>query len=306
MLRLVLACGVLATLGVTSGSADQPTDRANAPRPRLDLVDATHLLHVRRWNSRVLTGGTPAGPMAFDELAALGVRTVVSVDGAVPDVAGARAVGIRYVHLPLGYGAVPSERAGAFAKAVRDLPAPVYFHCHHGRHRAPVAAAIGCVGAGVLEPAEVEGCLQAAGTNPGYRGLYRSAILARRLSDETIDDHKAPLPESAEVRPLAAAMAEIDVYHGRLVAAQEAGWPVGGSDSLAEDALMLRELATELLRSLPKEQRPAGFSPLLRTLEQEAEHVRAGLVVGDSPEAALRNLSAACVSCHDRHRDGGF
>ena len=49
----------------------------------------------------------------------LGVKTVISVDGAKPDVDLAKKHGMRYVHLPHGYDGVPDDRAKELAKAVR-------------------------------------------------------------------------------------------------------------------------------------------------------------------------------------------
>ncbi len=305
MLRLALAAGLLATISVVQDEAGPPAEPVAAEPPALEAVDSQRLAHVRRWNSRVLTGGRPYGPDAFEELAELGVRTAISVDGAAPDVASARAAGIRYVHLPLGYGATPRERVVALAKAVRDLPAPLYIHCHHGKHRAPVAAAIGCVGAGLMDASNVDAHLQAAGTNRGYEELCRSAVLALPLPSAVIDAYREPFPETAEVQPLAAAMAEMDVYHSRLTEADKAGWPEASLKSSASDALLLKELAAELLRNPPEEQ-PEGYSELLRQVEREADRIRSRLVLGDSAEAALARVSGACLDCHERYRDADY
>ena len=56
-------------------------------------------------------GAEPHEDVAFAELAELGVRTVVSVDGAKPQADAARHHGLRYVHIPIGYDGV-SEEAG--------------------------------------------------------------------------------------------------------------------------------------------------------------------------------------------------
>src|SRR5438094_677830 len=80
---------------------------------------------------------SPDGDEGFHSLQQLGIKTIVSVDGARPEVDLARKYGLRYVHLPIGYDAVPREQALRIARAIRDLPGPVYIHCHHGRHRGP-------------------------------------------------------------------------------------------------------------------------------------------------------------------------
>src|SRR3712207_7739670 len=58
--------------------------------------------------------------------------TVISVDGARPDVELARKYGLRYVHLPIGYDDVTENEGRAIAKAITELPGPFYIHCHHG------------------------------------------------------------------------------------------------------------------------------------------------------------------------------
>ncbi|MEM6655987.1 MAG: hypothetical protein AAF596_09305, partial [Planctomycetota bacterium] len=71
-----------------------------------------------------------------------GVRTLVSVDGARPDVALAAEHGLRYVHVPFGYDGIPREARLALTRVARDRQGGVYVHCHHGRHRGPAAAVV--------------------------------------------------------------------------------------------------------------------------------------------------------------------
>ena len=49
-----------------------------------------------RWSDLVGQGAEPAGDEAFRNLRALGYRTVLSVDGAIPDVETAESNGLRY------------------------------------------------------------------------------------------------------------------------------------------------------------------------------------------------------------------
>src|SRR5262245_50112426 len=145
---------------IVLGCARQsPAPSAAAPTTidfRPQHLAAEHLPNPWRIHPKVISGGLPEGDAAFAELIALGVKTVISVDGAQPDVASARRFGLRYIHLPHGYDGVPPERMKELAKAVRDLPGPIYIHCHHGKHRSPAAAAVACVGAGLLAPSAAE------------------------------------------------------------------------------------------------------------------------------------------------------
>ncbi len=111
----------------------------------------------------------------------MGVRSIVSVDGAKPDVEMARAYGMRYVHLPHGYDGIPPARAESLAKAVSELQGPIYIHCHHGRHRSPAAASVACVSAGLIAADQALDVLKLAGTSKNYIGLYSSVAQATRL-----------------------------------------------------------------------------------------------------------------------------
>src|SRR5436305_114465 len=109
--------------------------------PPVRPLDAPGLPHAFRVSDRLFSGGNPDGEAGFAALRALGVQTVISVDGARPDWETAGRHGLRYVHLPVGYDGIPRGRVLALAKAARDLPGPVYVHCHHGKHRGPAAVA---------------------------------------------------------------------------------------------------------------------------------------------------------------------
>src|SRR5690606_17968735 len=107
-----------------------------------------HLHNLLQVSETIYTGGEPKDDAAFAALAKLGVKTVVSVDGAEPNVKAARAHGLRYVHIPIGYDGVSEEAGKSLARLVRDAQGPFYIHCHHGTHRGPAAAAVACVAAG--------------------------------------------------------------------------------------------------------------------------------------------------------------
>ena len=200
----------------------------------------------------VISGGLPEGDDAFRELADLGVKTVICVDGAKPDVALASKYGLRSVHLPHGYDGIPASRVMELAKAIRDLPGVVYIHCHHGKHRSPTAAAVACVAAGLLEPADAETVLKTAGTSEAYRGLYQSARIARPLDPQQLDALAVEFPSIATIPPLAESMVAIDHLHDGLreMAEADSHPPDKRPDAApAHRALLLYEQLSELLHS---------------------------------------------------------
>src|SRR5262249_27875258 len=127
-----------------------------------------------------VSGSVPEGDAGFDTLAAMGVKTIISVDGAEPEVDKARARGIRYIHLPIGYNGFDEQRRLHLSRATRDAMAdgPVYIHCHHGKHRSAGAAATIAESLGWLTPQEGVARMKVSGTSPDYKGLYACALSA--------------------------------------------------------------------------------------------------------------------------------
>jgi protein tyrosine phosphatase (PTP) superfamily phosphohydrolase (DUF442 family) len=278
--------------------------------PAAERLPSKHLPNPILVHPKVISGGQPEGQAGFAELRELGVKTVISVDGAMPDVETAKKYGLRYVHLPHGYDGIPEERAKDLAKAVRDLPGPIYIHCHHGKHRSPAAAAVACVAAGLVDPVDARGILELAGTSENYRGLYRSAERARPLDPEVLDRLTARFPETAELPPMAEAMVEIERSFDRMKAVAEAGWispPHHPDVGAAHEALLLRELFTELLRTEDTWTRSEGFPAMLQESEQAAKGLEAALqadtVDPAAAQAALHRVAANCAACHKTYRD---
>lgn len=291
-------------------SASATTNESRAP----ERIDAKHLSNAVRLHQKVISGAQPDGDAAFEELASLGVKTVISVDGAKPDVELAKRHGLRYVHLPHGYDGIPDQRAKDLAKAVRDLPGPVYIHCHHGKHRSPAAATVACVGAGLLRPSDALGVLKLAGTSENYRGLYQSAESAQRLDDALIDALDVEFKETVDLPPLAEAMVALEHTHDHLKAVAEAGWkPTAEHPDIdpPHEAMLLREHFTELLRTEEVKGCPEKFQELLRESETAAQELESAL--RNATDAARVDLAIVnarfeivtknCAACHTEFRD---
>lgn len=164
-----------------------------------------------RLNDRLFAGGQPDGAIGFHSLAALGVHTVISVDGAEPDVEAASREGLRYVHLPIGYDGITRSRLVELYMAVHHLPEKVYIHCHQGLHRGPVAAVAVCQMEGALAPGAAGHLMQEMGTASKYLGLYRDAQAALPATlDEEQSVDAANLPSRTSVPPLTHQMVELN------------------------------------------------------------------------------------------------
>lgn len=287
-----------------------------ARRAGLARVEANHLSNVWRLHPKVFSGGQPEGEAGFTELKRLGIKTVISVDGARPDVDLAKKHGLRYVHLPHGYDGIPESRVAELAKAVRDLPGPIYIHCHHGKHRSPAAASAACVSAGLIQPQQARSVLIAAGTSESYRGLYATAASARRIDDKVLNAVKSEFPAVARLPPMAEAMVSVEhVYdHLKLFAANQ--WkPIDTRPALEPDheALLLREHFTELLRGKEVKDRPTQFQALMKEGEAAAASLEQDLrdwIAAERPEKlpdslakGMERIASNCAACHKQFRD---
>lgn len=300
-------CLILVGLICVCGCAAEPPHPAQIEK--IEKLTAKHLPNPIRVHATVISGGLPEGDAAFAELKELGVKTVISVDGAKPDVATAAKFGMRYVHLPHGYDGVPAERAKELAKAVRDLPGTVYIHCHHGKHRSPAASAVACVGAGLILPDDAATVLQVAGTSEAYRGLFQAAESATVLDKALLDELQAEFPPTAKLPAMAEAMVQIEHIHDRLRAIEEAGWKTPADQPAlvpAHEALLLREQFTELLRTKELQAKPAKFQDLTKEAEALGRALEEALKTSSDGAAASKlflSVSNNCKACHQAFRD---
>ncbi len=308
MLRTIALVHALLFAGVLSGHAFEPSSTDNGPK--FERINSKHLPNAYRLTDNVISGGQPQGEAAFAELRALGVKTIISVDGARPDVATAKKLGLRYVHLPHGYDGIPAERLQELAKAVRDLPGPIYIHCHHGKHRSPAAAAAACVSIGTLTSAQAHDALKTAGTSPDYRGLYDSVRAAQPLAPSMLDALTVEFHETAEIPPLADAMVAIEHHYDHLQSISAADWktpPEHPDLDPPHEALLLAEQFTELLRTDAVQIQPQEFARLMRDGERAAYALEQALRdhPGDTAKrrSAFAKVSANCQKCHQQIRD---
>jgi protein tyrosine phosphatase (PTP) superfamily phosphohydrolase (DUF442 family) len=283
-----------------------------APLPLLKKIPSESLPNALQLNARLISGGLPDGEEAFAQLRYLGVKTIISVDGATPDVATAEKHGLRYVHLPHGYDGISPERSLELAKAIRDLPGPIYLHCHHGKHRSPAASATACRALGWLDEQQATEVLQLAGTSPHYFGLFAAVRETKPLEPAQLDRLQVefrptvPLPEVAE------AMVAMEQHFDRLEQLAAGDWqPLPRHPDLkpAHEALLLREQFTELLRTESVRAAPAAYRDQLRAGEAIAKQLEELLRGAATPERSaaaatqLKALKANCTQCHRQYRD---
>lgn len=257
----------------------------------------------------VFSGSGPEGAAAFDSLRAMGVKTVISVDGARPALDLAHEHGMRYVHIPIGYDGMQPEQEVALAKALRDMPGPVYVHCHHGKHRGPTAAAVGLRGLGRMSGPEAAAFMHAAGTSESYPGLWACAAEAEVLSEAELDAYRGGLPEVQVVSGLVDSMVEIDRSWARIRLVRAAGWsaPADHPDLVpAAEAGMLADHFRVLAEDPETVAEGSEFAATMWVAADRAAALEASLA--GPPDAAVSErvylaVAASCTDCHKGWRN---
>ncbi|OYW24427.1 MAG: hypothetical protein B7Z55_02225 [Planctomycetales bacterium 12-60-4] len=265
--------------------------------------DYPELHNLLQATSRIYSGGEPRTDVAFASLEQLGVKTIVSVDGATPQAELAAMHGLRYVHIPIGYDGIHSEAGQALAQVVRTIAGPIYFHCHHGQHRGPAATAVACIADGAATSEQALALLRKAGTDEKYSGLWRDVAAYR---PPAIDAELPELVSVAKVESLAAAMAKIDRASDNLKLLAASNWerPPNHPDliTVAEAVLFL-----EGFREAARLQ-SGDYDDQFQTWMQEAAATSEAFNTSleqSSPEALglWMKLQSQCGRCHKRYRD---
>lgn len=278
---------------------------AEEPKP----LQAGNLHNLFAVSKRIYSGSVPEVEADFAALAKLGVKTVISVDGARPNIEAAKKHGLAYVHLPFGYDGIPTNRVADLALAMKNLVGPVYVHCHHGKHRGPAAVAMICLAGEGWTTDRAEAWLRTAGTANDYAGLYRdvrgfvsptAAFLASR----------PPLPEVAKTSSVVDAMVAIDEHSDRLTAAQKAAWKeVPGLPDVrpSQEAVLLWEQLRELGRHHDTAGRPEDYRKRMTDSEAAAAALRDELKKPTPDplraDEGLKKVGQSCTACHKKFRN---
>lgn len=283
-----------------------PAVAAVAPKPaptEPQKIEIAGIKNAYRVSDRIYSGSEPEGDAAFEALKQLGITTIVSVDGAKPDVATAKKHGLEYVHDYFGYGGVPKGAQEVLAKVVREKKGPIFIHCHHGMHRGPAAAAIAwCLDSGA-DAAKREAFLKAAGTDPEYAGLYRDV---KDFDPEKVRDANPKLLESQKGESLHNAMAQLGDDWDVIKTAHEGMWldPV----EKPEDAPTARALL--VMQNFKESGRAHGakfdaqFVKWMKEAEDGSQKLHDALAKKDltAADAAFAAVKTDCRQCHKAYR----
>ncbi|HTD67406.1 MAG TPA: hypothetical protein VK846_12835 [Candidatus Limnocylindria bacterium] len=307
VLAMSLVCPALA-------AAAEAALAKNFPKGITPLV-STNLHNLFRISTNLYSGSSPDNETGFAELARIGIKTIISVDGGKPNVELAHKYGMRYVHLPHGYDGIDTNTQTQLIKAAEISAGPLFVHCHHGLHRGPTAAAVICMARSGWSPAFADEWLKAAGTGSNYLGLYQTVRQFQKPSAEQLSQVPSQLPEIAKVSGLVASMVAIDEHWDYFKVFRKAGYqkPKEHPDAQpAHEAVILWEQMREAQRLDDSSELGKDFLEQLKSAEtlvqafektlrkQEAEgtdNVRSEL------DRQFNAVAQSCATCHKAYRD---
>lgn len=322
---LVLASGSLVSCssrGPNTAATPAAKVTASATKPtvappsvaEMKPRDFPGIHNVVAYHDGYLSGSVPEGEAGFDTLASMGIKTIISVDGAVPEVDKANARGIKYIHLPIGYNGFDEQRKLELVRATRDAMAsgPVYIHCHHGKHRSAGAAAAVAASLGWMTPDTGVARMKVSGTAPNYKGLYACASNSSLLPAETIDRVSPNFPSVSKTTNYVKAMVEIDETFEHLRDIEKAGWitPPDHPDLVpAAEAGRLADHFRTLSEGGRVKSSPPDFATMNDASQRHAQAIEDLLIAGGTKpdtqklSATFKLLSQSCKDCHLKYRD---
>lgn len=291
------------------------------PLPTVLPENHETLRNVFHLGTRIVSGSEPHGEDAFRVLAGKQIRTIITVDGKVPDKAMAAKFGMRYVHIPIQYSGISQAEIAQLAKTFREQPGPFFVHCFHGRHRGPAAAAIGrLVLDGVAREKAIAEMRQWCGTSKTYEGLYRTIAMATIPSAEQTAALDFEFPAAHPMGGVAGSMVPIVRARDHLRELRKRAWRTDEAhpdvDALNEADKLLTLF--EQLRMVDSSEydddyrgwiedsvrQTRGLRDALR--EQRAGRAKSGVESEEKLEHIGRHFDAllqTCNACHDEYRN---
>ena len=263
-------------------------------KQKLDTLDGVYKL-----DDNLYIGPAP-GKKHFSELKSLGIKSLISVDGAVPDLKGAESEEMSYAHVPIRYKGISDAQKLAILAAYEQLPKPVYLHCHHGIHRAPTSAMIILMNQKRRNKQSAIKEMKTIGTGLNYKGLYKTVETFEPIAESDIKNHKT-VPAKATLEDFTEQMAQLDRIFDRLKKYTTQNWKASGDNSPEHDSLLFRESMTEIVR-FNKDKR---FHKELIKMQSDAVELEKEIKLKAFTAASQRvkQLRKDCRSCHEKYRD---
>lgn len=248
-----------------------------------------------RINDNIFCGGSPEEDQ-FAYLKAQGIKSIICVDGAAPNLKAAAENGLSYKHIPVTYDKITIDQQKQLAKAYDELEKPVYIHCHHGKHRGPAASAIVLKNHYDWENDKLVQFLKEAGTSKDYAGLYKVVSGSEKFNKSEWENLK--VPETAKVEPLARTMADLDRVWIKLK--NQLSMPLTPEEQTTaqQRSLLLREYFVELHR-MPGTKFDEEYEVIIKKIKFLESSLKNNL----DTSKALQAVGKDCKSCHQDYRN---
>jgi len=272
-------------------------------------VESPGLHNVYHLSEAVTSGSEPHGNEAFERLAAMGVTTILSVDGKVPDEAAAARLGMQYVHVPIHYSGISKDELVRIAKTFREAKGPFYVHCFHGKHRGPAAAAVGrLVLDGATRAETLAEMRQWCGTSSKYEGLFQTVASGEMPSRQETARYAWDFPAAHPLGGFRHAMVEVARHWDNLVALAKRDWqpdPKHPDVDATNEAAKLAGLFARANGLAEVKKSPEDLRDWMDTSVEESDKLLRSLRAGENAKAskALRVIKQACGSCHAGYRN---
>jgi protein tyrosine phosphatase (PTP) superfamily phosphohydrolase (DUF442 family) len=298
-----------------SGSAYDAALRVELPQAAPEESPGLH--NVFRLSDNIVSGSEPEGEAALQKIAAMGVKTVLSVDGKAPDHDIAAKYGLRYVHVPIRYRGIEPDEIQAIAKTFQELEGPFYVHCFHGKHRGPAAAAVGRV---VLDGATRDQAIaemrQWCGTSSKYEGLYATIAFGDLPSAAESAAYQFDFAPVHTFRGFRSAMVDLARSWDTVEALSKREWapdPSHPDASARNEAAKMVDIyeqsaAMDECRSAADDFR-GWLDASLTSSKRLADALRAfeqgDKAAGEAAKQEVASLKKLCSSCHGTYRNSG-
>jgi protein tyrosine phosphatase (PTP) superfamily phosphohydrolase (DUF442 family) len=275
----------------------------------------TTLPSAFRFTDKVCCGPAPADERDFQKLKDLGIKSVICVDGTAPDAVTGKRYGMMSVHVPTTYDGISADTARVLARAVKDLPAPVYIHCNCGINRAPAAASMALITLGEMSAEDGVKNMNTIGVQKIFQGLYSCVEKATKVDARVLEMLEVRLKERAETQPIVKTMDDMKKYWKHLDNAAKTGWKMTEDErtDAAKDATELVVRSIELRKLPGMKNRPADFQKFVADGESAA--VALEKVLNNREIKTLQSqdidvlkdrfnaVTKSCVDCHTPYRD---
>ena len=305
MRTFITYVGFAALLSISSFlPAQQKTD---TPLPKgMQRNEVEGIENFIQVSDRVFSGGEPT-TVGLEKLKQLGITTILSVDGLDPDRETAEKLGMKYVHVPMGYDGIESSQLQDFSTLMANYQGKLFVHCHHGKHRGPAAVAACLLISKELSKAQALQYMRSAGTGKDYTGLWNSIENLDASSYKPQDFPK--LLSQTRAKDMAQWMAELDRSWEIIQASQKNVDAKISSAQLVVIAEAFKESA-RYAQTAPNNQygdqeHTRRMIQWLKEGEQKSHNIHQQLEAGAHEKARdlLKSLAQQCVDCHTEYRN---